>query len=149
VFQGSFEHVIDQKGRVSIPARFRELILATGNPRIVVTCFRVNSSRCLDAYPAPAWDRFEEEFQRQKRFDRNVILFENLYLGNAQPCEIDNQGRILVPPALRNWARLGKRVVLSGARDKFRIWDHDAWTQIQQEAEEALDDPEFLARLNL
>ncbi|MGH7859409.1 MAG: division/cell wall cluster transcriptional repressor MraZ [Candidatus Binatia bacterium] len=149
MFRGSFEHVIDQKGRVSVPSRFRELILASGSSQIFVTRFSIDSTRCLDAYPAPAWERFEEEFQKQRRFDRNVILFENFYQGNAQPCEIDNQGRVLVPPSLRDWAHITKEVVFSGARDKFRIWDRAAWNQIQGEAEAALHGPEFLSKLNL
>lgn len=140
---------MDQKGRVSIPARFREQALASGSPILVLTRFTSSSTRCLDAYPIAAWERFEEEFQRQKRFDRAVILFENLYLGNAQPCEIDAQGRILIPPALREWSRLEKEIVFSGARDKFRIWDRAAWNQIQLEAETALHDPAFLEKLNL
>jgi MraZ protein len=149
VFQGSFEHAIDDKGRISIPARFREIIEATGSTTVVMTRFRLNSARCLDVYPAAAWERFEEDFHRQKRFDRDVILFENFYLGNAQPCEIDRHGRVLVPPLLREWASLARRVVLAGARDKFRIWDHGAWARIQEEAETALDDPGYLRRLNL
>lgn len=149
VFRGSFEHVIDQKGRVSVPARFREQVLASGSPTLVVTRFAVTATRCLDVYPVAAWERFEEDFQRQRRFDRNVILFENFYLGNAQPCEIDAQGRILIPPALREWCRLEKQVMFSGARDKFRIWDRAAWDQNQAEAESALHDPEFLEKLNL
>ncbi|MGH7822946.1 MAG: division/cell wall cluster transcriptional repressor MraZ [Candidatus Binatia bacterium] len=149
MFRGSFDHVIDQKGRVSVPARFRELILASGSNQIFITRFLIDSSRCLDAYPAAAWERFEEEFKKQKRFDRSVILFENFYQGNAQVCEVDAQGRILIPPSLREWAHITKEVVFSGARDKFRIWDRSAWSHTQTEAEAALHTPEFLSKIDL
>ena len=101
MFRGSFDHVVDPKGRVSVPSRFREIVAASGSAVIVLAPFRVSGVRCLDAYPLGAWERFEHDFTQQKRFDRNVILFENFYLGNAQPCEIDNQGRVLLPPGLR------------------------------------------------
>jgi MraZ protein len=149
VFRGSFEHLIDQKGRVSIPSRFREIVVASGTPQIVLTRYAQNSTRCLDAYPLPAWEKFEQEFLKEKRFAPNVFLFESFYIGNAQPCELDAHGRILLPPSLREWARITKDVVFSGARDKFRIWDGGAWHQIQSDAEAALHDPEFLAKLNL
>jgi MraZ protein len=149
VFRGSFEHLIDQKGRVSVPSRFREIVLSSGSPQVFLTRFSLDSARCLDAYPISEWDRFEEQFQRLKHFDRNVILFENFYIGNAQGCEIDSQGRILVPPSLRQWAGLSKDVVFSGAGHKFRLWDRNAWDQVQAEAEVALRDTDFLNKLNL
>ena len=149
MFRGSFEHVIDQKGRVSIPARFREQILASGSPVLVLTRFTSRSIRCLDAYPIAAWERLEDDFQRLKRFDPSVIVIENFYLGNAQPCDIDAQGRILIPPGHREWGRLDKEIVFSGARDKFRIWDRAAWNHMQTEAETALHDPAILEKLNL
>lgn len=149
MFRGSFEHLIDQKGRVSVPSRFREIVLSSGNSQIFITRFSLDSTRCLDSYPVAEWDRFEEQFQKLRHFDRNVILFENFYIGNAQPCEIDSQGRILVPPSLRQWAGLTKDVVFSGAGHKFRLWDRTAWDQVQAEAEAALRDGDFLAKLNL
>lgn len=149
MFRGSFEHLIDQKGRVSIPSRFREIVLSSGSPQIFITRFSLDSTRCLDGYPVAEWDRFEERFQKLPHFDRNVILFENLYIGNAQSCEIDSQGRILIPPSLREWAGLAKHVTFSGAGQIFRLWDRQAWNQIQAEAEAALRNSDFLSKLNL
>jgi MraZ protein len=150
VFRGSFEHLIDQKGRVSVPARFREIIQATGKAQVVITKCPLNPPPRLEAYPLPAWERFEEEFSRLNRFDPAVIHLEDFYNGNAQVCEIDNQGRILVPPTLREWAGLRKEIVLSGARDKFRVWSRDSWQQSQGDAQAAFKaSPEMLARLNL
>ena len=84
------------------------------------------------------------------RFDPTVHKLENFFLGSAHSCEIDNQGRILVPAALRVWAGLTKEVMFVGASDKFRIWDLRAWEQSLADAEAAFKtDPAALSRLNL
>lgn len=150
MFRGSFEHSLDQKGRVSVPSRFRDQILASGNPQIVLTRYIHDGSRCLDAYPIAAWERLESDFAaNNRRFDRNAVIFENFYLGNALVCDIDPQGRVLIPTAQREWAGLNREVVFSGARDRFRIWDRHTWSKMQNEAETALLDPEFFSKLDL
>ncbi|MEA2626658.1 MAG: transcriptional regulator MraZ [Candidatus Binatota bacterium] len=153
MFRGTFEHLIDAKGRISIPARFRELVQASGRAEVVITRSPINPPPCLEAYPIEEWRRFEEEYLArngfQRRFDRVVKQFEDLYFGNAHTCEIDTQGRILVPPALRDWAGLSKDVVFSGALDRFRLWSKDAWSASQTQAEaEFQNQPDALGRLS-
>ena len=149
MFRGSFEHTLDEKGRVSVPSRFRDQILASGNPQLVITRYIHDGSRCLDVYPIAAWEALETDFSLKKRFDRNAIIFENFYLGNALVCDIDPQGRVLVPTSHREWAGISKEIVFGGARDKFRIWDREAWTKMQNEGQTAMQDPEFFSKLDL
>jgi MraZ protein len=150
VFRGTFEHLIDQKGRISIPAKFREYVVALGKPELIVTHSPASSVPRLDAYPISAWEALEEKVAGLGRFDPAVTLFEDFYVSNAQKCDIDSQGRILIPPSLRDWAGLAKDVVFTGARHLFRIQDRKAWKQIQSEASaRILADPSILGRLGL
>jgi MraZ protein len=147
-FRGSFEHLIDQKGRVSVPIRFREIVQASGRSEIIVTKCPHNPPPRLEAYPLPQWERFQEAFLKLNRFDRDVMRLDDFYNGNAHVCEIDAQGRILLPPPLRDWAGITKEVWFSGAADRFRLWSREAWQQQQQDAEAAFKTtPEFLGKL--
>jgi MraZ protein len=150
MFRGSFEHTLDGKGRLSIPAKFREVLLGKGDDRIVITNFLVESTRCLDIYPLDEWLRLEEEVRKKPRFDRRMVSFQNYYLGGASECVVDKQGRILIPPLLRKYADLKHDVVLVSALDKFRLWDKEAWKKVFAEAEDKLmQDPDFLGDLGL
>ena len=150
MFRGSFVHLIDAKGRVSIPARYREVVVSSGRSELVVTRCPKSPPPRLEAYPIGAWEKLDEQLQnRAGRFDGDVMLFEDFFVGNAQSCEIDSQGRILIPTALREWAGLEKEIVFSGARDRFRIWNREAWEQEQQVAALKIQSDEFLSKLNL
>lgn len=150
MFRGSFQHTIDSKGRLSVPSKFREVLLGKGDDRIVMTNFVVDGARCLDVYPLDEWMRFEEEIRRKPKFERRMVLFQNYYLGGASECVVDKQGRILIPPLLRQYANLKRGVVLVSALDKFRVWDQEAWKKMFAEAEEKLtQDPDFLNDLGL
>jgi len=150
MFRGSFEHTLDNKGRLSIPAKFREVLLGKGDERIVITNFVVEQARCLDVYPFDEWVRFEDEVRKKPRFDRRIIAFQNYYLGGASECAVDKQGRILIPPLLREYAGLKRDVALVSVLDKFRVWDKETWKKVFAEAEEKLmQDPDFLGDLGL
>ena len=150
MFRGSFEHTLDTKGRLSIPSRFREVLLGKGDERIIITNFVIDATRCLDVYPLDEWIRFEEEIRKKTKFDRRMVLLQIYYLGGASECAVDSHGRILVPPLLRHYANLKREVVLVSALDKFRVWDKEAWKKVFAEAEEKLmQDPDFLGDLGL
>jgi len=145
MFHGSYEHTIDPKGRISIPSKFRDVLVGKGDNRIMVTNFIVDGRRCLDVYPMDAWLKFEEEVLKKPKFESHMVWFQNYYLGGACECEIDPHGRILVPPVLRRYADLKREVTLVSALEKFRIWDRDVWSQVHGAAEEKLmQDPDFL-----
>ena len=150
MFRGTFEHTIDEKGRVAVPARFREILQATNDERVVITNFFVGRIRCLDVYPHAAWMHLEERLQAKPQFDQRVLRFQNYYFAAAQDCVLDKQGRILMPPSLREYAGLARDVVFTSALEKFRIWDRDQWKQVFGEAEESLmEHPEDLSELGI
>jgi transcriptional regulator MraZ len=150
MFRGSFEHTLDNKGRLSIPAKFRDVLLGKGDDRIVITNFVVDGQRCLDVYPLDAWVQFEEEIHKKSKFDSRMVRFQNYYLGSACECNLDTHGRILIPPALRKYADLKRDVTLVSALEKFRIWDQEVWKKIFADAEDKLmQDPDLLGDLGL
>ncbi len=150
MFRGTFEHTIDDKGRISVPARFREMLQATDDDRLVITNFLISSVRCLDVYPHAAWVQLEERLRAKPQFDQRVLRFQNYYFAAAHDCVLDKQGRLLLPPVLREYAGLTRDVVFTSALEKFRIWDRDQWKQVFGEAEQSImERPEDLTELGI
>jgi MraZ protein len=150
MFRGMFEHTIDEKGRVSVPARFREFLQATNDDRVVITNFVMASVRCLDVYPHASWLQLEERLRAKPQFNQRVMRFQNYYFAAAHECTLDRQGRVLLPPTLRDYAGLSKDVVFTAALEKFRIWDRDQWQRVFGEAEQdIMDRPEDLNELGI
>ena len=150
MFRGHYEHAIDDKGRVAIPARFREALSGLQDERLVITKFRLAGRRCLDVYPLSTWRELEAKIVSKNRFDPRLQRFKNFYVSGAHECGIDAQGRVLVPPLLRDYGGLRREVMFTGDIDMFRIWDKQTWQQAFSEDEQAvLDDPELLANLDL
>ncbi|HVO26702.1 MAG TPA: division/cell wall cluster transcriptional repressor MraZ [Candidatus Margulisiibacteriota bacterium] len=150
MFRGKFEHTIDDKGRISVPSRFREILQATNDDRVVITNFIMSSTRCLDVYPQAAWVRLEEKLREKPQFDQGVMRFQNFYVANAHECVLDKQGRILLPPTLREYAGLKKDAVFTSALEKFRIWDKEQWDRVFGEAEQSfIERPDELSRLGI
>ena len=150
MFRGSFEHSIDLKGRLSIPASFRDELTGEHKNRLMVTNFAIEGKKCLDVYPVDEWSRMLEEVRKKPKFDQRMLMFQNYYLGAARECELDAHGRILIPPGLRKYANLRREVVLVSALEKFRVWDQEMWNQVFADAEEKLlHDPDFLSELGI
>jgi MraZ protein len=150
VFRGSFEHTIDEKGRVSIPSTFRKILLGLQDDRLILTKFILDSYRCLDVYPQVEWERFEEELKKKPRFDEKFLKLEHFYVSNAQECLVDRHGRILLPQVLRDYADLRKDVVFTSALEKFRIWDKDTWQKYNEESQKDLvQNPHLFNSLNV
>ncbi|MBM4263778.1 MAG: division/cell wall cluster transcriptional repressor MraZ [Deltaproteobacteria bacterium] len=146
MFTGTFQQTIDSKGRISVPVKFREVL---NDPRIMITHFTMNGLNCLDVHPMAEWAKFAEQLGKQNPFDPNVIWFETFYIGAACECELDPQGRILVPPALRDEAGLKREIMLAGAIAKFRIFSREAWQEAKNNAKEKLmNDASELRRLS-
>jgi MraZ protein len=142
MFRGTYEHAIDDKGRVNVPAKFREALQATNDERVVLTNFVVLQARCLEVYPFAAWVQLEERLREKPQFDQRVVNFLNYYVSAAQDCVLDKQGRILLPGSLREYAGLKRDVVFTSALDKFRIWDRESWRGVRDEVERiAMDRP--------
>ncbi len=137
MFRGRYEHTIDQKGRTSLPAKFREVLGAIGERRIVLTS---SLDPCLVAYTMPEWLGFEEKISKLSQFDRAVQKLRRIYVSGAVECEVDDSGRVLVPPTLREHAKLSKEVLWAGSGRYAELWDKQMWrdhTDIASDEERA------------
>lgn len=124
MFRGRYEHTIDAKGRTSVPARYRDALSAAGERRVVLTSAL---DPCLVAYAPQEWAAFEERLGRLSQFDPAVKKLRRIYVSGAIECEMDEVGRILVPPTLRDHARLKKDVLWAGSGKYAELWDKDEW----------------------
>ena len=135
MFRGRYETTMDDKGRTSLPSRFREILTTLGDDRLVVT---TGLDPCLVAYPFGEWRAFEQRLAAKPSFDPSVILLKRVYVASAVECSVDGHGRILVPPPLRGYAGLGKQIVWGGMVGYVEIWDAgrfaDVFAAAQREA---------------
>ena len=129
MFRGVTNLNLDAKGRLAMPARYRDRLMDSCEGRLIVT---VDRDGCLLVYPLPEWERIEQALMSRPNMDRQVRALQRLLLGHATDCELDSQGRILLPPPLRDYAGLDKRAVLVGQGNKFELWDEDRWTTQRQ-----------------
>jgi len=147
MFRGRYEHTIDAKGRTSLPARYRDVLDASGERRIVLTSAL---DPCLVAYAMPEWSAFEERLGRLPQFDRAVQKLKRIYVSGAVECEVDDSGRILVPPTLREYAGLAKDVLWAGSGKYAELWDKQAWrSHFETTEDERRDISSRLAELGL
>ncbi len=124
LFRGVSFLNLDTKGRLAIPARYRERLESCCDSRLVIT---VDRDRCLLVYPEPTWIEIERKLDQLPSFNEQARALQRLYIGHAQEVEMDAQGRVLLPPGLRRFASLDKRVALVGQGKKFELWDEDTW----------------------
>jgi MraZ protein len=150
VFLGSFEHTLDGKGRVSLPVRFREILSAQGDARLVLTGNVDPGGSCLVAYPVEEWQAFQSRIASLPQFDEAVIRLKRLHIAGASEVLPDKQGRILIPPLLREYAGLAGAVVFAGLGSNIEIWDRVRWEEERSRAKASLPQiNESLARLGL
>jgi len=124
-FRSRSEHTLDEKGRLNIPTRFREILQDVYTENLVVT----NWKKSLKAYPLPEWQKVEDKLSRQAEA-ADIPGFADFYryvISGVVECALDKQGRILLPNTLRAEFGLNKDVVLNGMLDHFEIWDKAAW----------------------
>jgi len=122
-FRGRSEHTLDGKGRLNIPARFKDVLRQQYDGRLMVTPWR----KCLKAYPLPQWEKMEMTLltRLQEQPDMNKMI--RYMIGGVVECPLDKQGRILLPPKLREECGVKKEVVLSGVMTYFEILDKESW----------------------
>jgi MraZ protein len=136
VFKGTYRHRIDPKGRLPVPATFRRALAATSEARLVATVF----DQCLAVYPLAEWRRLESQLRQLPAFSREVKALTRLLASRAADCELDVQGRILLPLALRQAADLAGEVVVIGVVDRFELWAPARWDDFVRDSERLLDD---------
>ena len=134
VFKGTYRHRIDPKGRLPVPAAFRRLLREQRS--VVVTLL----DQCLAAYPPEEWARLEAQLGQLPAFSRPVKALTRLLASRAADCEVDVQGRILLPAALRDAAGLSRDAVVVGVLNRFEVWSPEAWESFVRESESLLDD---------
>ena len=123
MFRGSSFHTIDSKGRLIIPARFRDVIKADGPNGLMVS--RMDNG--LVAYTFNEWHKIESRILSLAEKSESMRRFRRVFIGGAFECNCDKQDRILIPPTLRQYAEFDKEVVLVGVLDHFEIWDRENW----------------------
>lgn len=132
MFSGRYEYSIDDKGRLSIPAKFRDTLSSHYNQTLVVTN---HLDGCLVAYPVKEWEALQERIEGSdaalKKDAKDVLRF---FYSGAMECPIDRLGRILVPQSLRNFGVIRKNVVIIGMNKKIEIWAEEAWTELVRKA---------------
>lgn len=122
MFMGEYNHTIDAKGRLIIPSKFRETL----GDEFVVT---KGLDGCLFVYPNEEWSAFEEKLRTLPLTNKNARQFSRFFLAGAASCEVDKQGRILIPGVLREFAQLEKEVVLVGVLSRIEIWSRAKWEE--------------------
>ena len=127
MFRGVQHINLDAKGRMAVPSRQRELLSVISEGHIVLTVD--TQAPCLALYALPEWERIEADVQALPALNPAVKRFQRLVLGYASDLQLDNSGRVLVPPALRDYAKLEKRAVLVGQGNKLELWSDDLWQQ--------------------
>jgi len=134
VFKGTYHHRVDAKGRLPIPAAFRRSLGDAG--LVVVTLL----DQCLAVYPPSEWARLEAQLAALPAFNKQVKALTRLLASRAADCEIDAQGRVLLPPALRAAAGLDRDAVVVGVLNRFEVWSPEAWESFVRDSERLLDD---------
>lgn len=132
MFMGEYNHSIDQKGRIIVPAKFREEL----GEEFVMT---LGLDGCLFVYPTSEWETFVEQLKKLPG-NREVRQLQRYFLAGATNCEVDKQGRILIPAKLRGHAGLEKEVVFVGVLGKIEVWSKERW-----DANNDFDDVEAMA----
>jgi len=136
MFRGSSSHTLDAKGRIIIPARFRELLSTDNGDMAMIT----RLDNCLFAYSLAEWTKIEERIVALAETSAQMRNFRRFFVGGAHECACDKQGRVLIPQSLREYAGLEKDAALVGALEHFEIWSLERWTATDKEMEEALLD---------
>ena len=129
-FRGVSNLSLDAKGRIVLPARYRERLLEICQSQLIVTID--TDQPCLLIYPLPEWELIEEKIESLPSFNPTTRRIQRLLIGHATEVEVDTNGRMLLSNPLREYARLGKKVVLIGQGKKFELWDELLWGERMQ-----------------
>ena len=126
-FRGVSNLSLDAKGRIVLPARYRERLAEFCHSQLIVTID--TDQPCLLIYPLPEWELIEEKIEALPSFNPTTRRIQRLLIGHATEVEVDANGRMLLSNPLRDYAQLGKKVVLIGQGKKFELWDETLWNE--------------------
>jgi MraZ protein len=125
VFRGQSLHYLDDKGRLRIPTRFREVLQKSYTDELMLTMM----GDCLVAFPLEVWQKIEEKARQLSQIQPQQRAFVRYVISSAVECEFDKQGRILIPPVLRDRAEIEKEAFLAGMLTNFEIWAKPKWDE--------------------
>lgn len=133
MFMGEYQHSIDDKGRMIIPAKFRDLL----GTSFVVTR---GLDQCLFIYPMQEWEVLEQKLKALPLMKSDARAFTRFFFSGATECEWDKQGRVNLPGNLRQYAKLEKDCVVLGVSNRVEIWSKDTWEQYFQQSEDTFNE---------
>jgi len=136
VFRGIFHNSVDEKGRTSIPARFREQIRESHETPLVLT---LGFDQCLFLYPMDAWKKIEEKLSSLDTLNAEVRQFQRTILKATDEVDMDQQGRIVISPVLRKEAGIGKNIVVVGMLHRIEIWDKEKYENYHAQTTQSLE----------
>jgi MraZ protein len=125
VFRGINSATLDGKGRMALPSRFRDSVVASCEGKLVVTIDM--RERCLLMYPLTEWEVVQRKLESLSNIGHQARLLQRLLIGHATDLDLDGQGRILLPQMLRSYGELDKKLVLVGQGNKIEIWSDALW----------------------
>ncbi|MHB1756394.1 MAG: division/cell wall cluster transcriptional repressor MraZ [Leptospirillum sp.] len=128
LFRGRYQHALDDKGRVAIPGRYRDVLDETGgDSTLIVTA---EPDECLSVYPLAVWAELEKKIMNLPQMNPDLKTYLRFVVGFATECVPDRQGRILLPAPLREFAHLERDIWFVGVLDKFEIWNGDRLMEV-------------------
>ncbi|MDH2431632.1 cell division protein MraZ [Pokkaliibacter plantistimulans] len=130
-FRGLTSISLDDKGRMALPARYRELLTEACDGNLVLTID--TEDPCLLLYPLPVWEGIQARLEALPSYNPATRRIQRLLIGHATDVQMDKQGRVLLPMVLRAYARLDKQVALIGQGQRFELWDEAMWMQRREE----------------
>ncbi len=133
MFMGEYSHSIDEKGRMIIPAKFRDGL----GEHFVITRGLDN---CLFVYPMKEWQVMEQKLKALPLMKSDARAFTRFFFSGATECELDKQGRVNIPPNLREHAKLDKDCVIIGVSSRVEVWSREGWEAYNQESEESFNE---------
>jgi len=144
MFTGASNLSVDAKGRIAIPTRYRETLGA----ELVITA---DPSGCLLLFPVPAWQPFEARVSALPNLNPRIKAMQRMWLGYKSDCEVDNAGRIVLTPEMREYAKLDRKVQMIGQGDRFELWSERGWQDVIELAQRTMreDPPAELAGLSV
>ncbi|MBI1883297.1 MAG: division/cell wall cluster transcriptional repressor MraZ [Chlamydiae bacterium] len=126
MFLGTFEHRIDTRDRISVPAKMREELYSGTTKHPIMT---IGFEKCLYIYSRPRWEKFANEVETLQNSHEDARRLERFLFANASECPVDPQGRMLVPKNLREYAQLKDGIFMVGVRHRIEIWDQEEWNR--------------------
>ena len=138
MFRGATQITLDAKGRLAVPARYRDRLAARCAGHLICT---VDQDHCLLIYPLPDWEEIERKLMRLPTLNPQARRLQRLMVGHATDLELDSHGRVLVPPKLREYAGLSRQAMLIGQGSRFELWDEQHWNERRDEWLQAGDEP--------